>query len=274
MRKIMTLWCLLPLTVLAQPMWPELLDVDLSYRNSALLAPDQNWDVRLGFGFENEPTYQGSDRSETEASPYLLAAYRADWGNLYLAGDGLGFSRLFDNNFAINLQLEQEDTREESADNRLIGLGNQDEELELEISGRYFMGPWSLDTSVAVATGDKGLVWFIGGGYNWRVMNERMLINLRSDLSGSNAKNQQTDFGITAIQSQNSVINLPEYTATGGLKSLGLHLTMDYQINKNWYLFANIDAERLLGDVADSPLVKQIGTKNNFEYGLGLYYRF
>ncbi len=274
MRKIVSLMSLLPLSVAAQPMWSEYLDVDLNYRNAALLAPNQNWDVRLGFGFENEPTYQGSDRSDTEISPYLLAAYRADWGNLYLVGDGLGYSRLFDNNFAINLQLEQEDTREVSDDDRLLGLGDQDKELELEVSGRYFMGPWHVDASVAAATGDKGLVWFVGGGYTWRLNNERLFLSVRSDLSGSNVKNQQTDFGITAEQSQNSVIGLPEYTAGGGLKSLGLRFAADYQINKNWYLFANFDAERLLGDVADSPLVKQIGTANNYEYGLGVYYRF
>ena len=205
---------------------------------------------------------------------FFLAAYRADWGNLYLAGDGLGYSRLFDNSFAINLQLEQEDTREIDDDDRLIGLGDQDEELELEISGRYFKGPWNLDASVAFATGDKGMVWFVGGGRHWRLMNDRMFVSLSADLSGSNADNQQTDFGITAEQSQNSIIGLPEYTADGGLKSFGVRFALDYRLSGNWFLSANADAERLLGDVADSPLVDLIGSKNNYEYGLGIYYRF
>jgi len=105
MRFLLFLLIVMTWSAEAQPQWPEFVDVDLNYRNSALLEPGQNWDLRLGLGLENEPTYQGSDRSETEASPFILGAYRADWGNLYLAGDGLGYSRLFDNHVAINLQL-------------------------------------------------------------------------------------------------------------------------------------------------------------------------
>lgn len=259
---------------MAQPQWPEYLDVDFNYRNSALMADGQHWNLRLGVGYESEPTYQGSDRTETELDPFLLASYSADWGNLYFTGSGLGFSRLLNPNFGINLELEQEDTREIEDDERLRGLGDQDEELELEISGRYFNGPWTLDASVALATGDKGMVWFIGGSRTWRLANDRLFLTLRSDLSGSNAKNQQTDFGITAEQSQNSVIGLPEYTAGGGLKSFGVGLSMDYQFKKHWFINASIEAERLLGDVADSPLVNLIGSENNYEVGVGVYYRF
>ncbi|MEM7276795.1 MAG: MipA/OmpV family protein [Pseudomonadota bacterium] len=252
----------------AEPAWPEQLDFDLNYRNSAGVG-DQRWDIRLGAGFEREPTYQGSDRSSTEVQPLLIAGYKFDWGNLFFSGGGLGFSRRFGNNFGLQLQLESEDTREIDDDQRLAGLGDQDEELELEVNGRYFLGPYTVDAAVAIATGDKGVVWFVGGSRTWRTSSERLFLTLRTDLSGSSQENQQTDFGITDSQSLAS--GFPVYTAGGGLKSLGLGLSAEYQLSDRWFLVATADFERLLGDVADSPIVFD---DNNIEAGISFLYRF
>lgn len=253
----------------AQPHWPANLDVDLNYRNSAVLDAGNRWDVRLGAGLEHEPTYQGSDESETELSPILLVAYRGSWGNLFLAGDGLGYSRMLTDRLGIQLQLELEDTREVEDDERLAGLGDQDEELELEIGGRYFIGPYSLDAAVAFATGEKGVVWFVGGSRTWRAADDRLFVTLRADLSGSDEKNQQTDFGITPEQSDAS--GFPVYTPGGGLKSFGVGLGAEYQLSDRWFLHVDVDYERLLGDVADSPIVFD---ENNIEAAIGVLYRF
>ena len=252
--------------------WPEYLDVDLSYRHSARLEPGQRWDFRLGASIEREPTFQGSSASETEVDPFVLIAYRAGWGNVFLTGGGLGYSKMLTNSFGIQLQLEAEDTREESDDARLMGLGDQEEEVELETVASYFLGPWKLGGSVAVASGDKGIVWFVGGGYTWQSADERLFLTLGADLSGSDKDNQQTDFGITPAQS--SASGYPVYEPGGGLKSFGINLNADYGLNNRWFLYGEIDYERLLGDVADSPLVQQGGSENNVEAGVGFYYRF
>ncbi len=253
----------------AEVLWPEYLDVDLNFRHSARLDEDLRWDFRLGAGFESEPTYQGSDESETEVDPFFIAAYRADWGNVFLTADGLGYSRMLGDSFGFALRAEREDTREIADDDRLIGLGNQDKEIELEIIGRYFLGPLTLGASVAPATGDKGVVWFVGGSYTWRTASERLFLTLGADLSGSSKKNQQTDFGITQAQSDAS--GFPVYSPGGGLKSFGVNLAAEYKLTERWYLNAGIDYERLLADVADSPIVFD---DNNVEVGIGVFYRF
>ena len=253
----------------AEPQWPDYLDIDLNFRNSARLTDGQRWDFRLGAGIESEPTYQGSDKNDSEVDPLLVVAYRADWGNVFLSGEGLGYSRMLTPRFGIQLALEAEDTREVDDDNRLTGLGNQDKETELEIFGRYFLGPLTVGGSVAVATGDKGLVWFVGSTYTWRMADDRLFLTLGADLSSSNKDNQQTDFGITQAQSDAS--GFPVYSPSGGLKSFGIRLDAEYQLSRRWYLRAGIDYERLLGDVADSPIVFD---ENNIEASLGFMYRF
>ena len=131
------------------------------------------------------------------------------------------------------------------------------------------MGPWSLDAAVATATGDKGTVWFVGGTYTWRTAGDRAFVSINADLSGSTQDNQQTDFGITAEQSVAS--GFPEYSPDGGLKSFGIGLNLEYQMTDRWYLLSAIEYERLLGDVADSPIVFD---QNNVEATLGIFYRF
>ena len=253
----------------AEPPWPDELDIDLNFRNSARMSDDRHWDIRLGIGAEIEPTYQGSDRSSTEADAVIVLAYRADWGNIFLSGDGLGYSKLLTDNLAIAVQLEAEDTREIEDDTRLAGLGNQDEELELEISGRYFLGPFSIGASVAPATGDKGVVWFVGANYTWRAADDRLFATIGADLSGSSQDNQQTDFGITAAQS--TVSGFPVYSPSGGLKSFGINVNAEYALSERWFLYSTVDFERLLGDVADSPIVFD---RNALEAGIGVLYRF
>ena len=263
--------CILLFTLQAQaePSWPEYLDIDFNYRHSAQLTDEQLWDIRFGVGVETEPTYQGSDKNATEIDPLLVVAYRADWGNVFLSGEGLGYSRMITPSFGLLLALEAEDTREIEDDSRLTGLGNQDEELELEIVGRYFRGPLTVGGSVAIATGDKGMVWFVGGSYTWRLAEDRLFLTVGADLSGSDKDNQRTDFGITQAQSDASIFT--PYTPEGGLKSFGINVAAEYQLNNRWYLRAGIDYERLLGDVADSPIVFD---QNNVEANIGIMYRF
>ncbi len=253
-------------TASSEPEWPELLDVDLSYRYSSPLQDTNPWGVRLGLGVEVEPTYQGSDKTDTEIDPFLVVSYRADWGNIFLAGDGLGYSRMLTDNFGILLQLEDEDAREDGDDDRLVGLA-QEEELELEITGRYFLGPWNFGASLAPATGDKGVVWFLGAGRTWQ--QDRLLVTVNADLSGSDKDNQRTDFGITPELSTAS--GFPVYEPDGGLKSFGLRLNAEYKLSPNWFFYGQVDYEKLLGDVADSPLVFD---DHQIEAGFGFYYRF
>ncbi|MEM7364742.1 MAG: MipA/OmpV family protein [Pseudomonadota bacterium] len=257
--------------VWAAPAWRDHLDIDLTYRSSAVLEGDRHLDVRLGANVETEPTYQGSDTRTSEVGVFGVVAWREDWGNLFLTGDGLGYSRIIADQFGLLINVEQEDTRELDDDTRLAGLGSQSQELEVEIEGTWFNGPWSVGGAVATATGDKGTVWFVGAGHSWRPRNGSFL-TLRFDLSGSSADNQQTDFGITEQQSLGTGYRV--FTPGGGLKSAGVSFSFDHQLSRRLFLRGDVSVERLLGDVADSPLVSDIGNRHQIEGSVGVYYRF
>ena len=64
------------------------------------------------------------------------------------------------------------------------------------------------------------------------------------------------------------------YQPEGGVKDIGLTLDLDYSLTENWIVTSRAGYKRLLGDAADSPLVEDRGSANQFSVGLSLGYRF
>jgi outer membrane protein len=64
------------------------------------------------------------------------------------------------------------------------------------------------------------------------------------------------------------------YQPEGGFKDVGLTLDLDYSLTQNWGLTGRLGYKRILGDAADSPLVENRGSADQFTSGLFLSYRF
>jgi outer membrane protein len=47
-----------------------------------------------------------------------------------------------------------------------------------------------------------------------------------------------------------------------------------YALNNRWGLFGFARYERLLGDAAKSPIVRELGSRNQLSGGIGLNYTF
>ncbi len=87
-------------------------------------------------------------------------------------------------------------------------------------------------------------------------------------------------FSITAAQAatanllQPGLAPLSAYHAGGGLYSYGAGTQLQYAFNETWTAHAFVEYQRLTNSAADSPLVTQRGSPNQFMYGLGATYSF
>lgn len=85
-------------------------------------------------------------------------------------------------------------------------------------------------------------------------------------------------FSITPAASAGSIVaglpRLPVYNAGGGLYSYGAGTQAQYTFSPEWTAHAFVEYQRLTGDAANSPLVTQRGSPNQFTYGLGATYSF
>ena len=67
---------------------------------------------------------------------------------------------------------------------------------------------------------------------------------------------------------------LPAYNPGGGVHSLGAEAGLTYRLGRRWGLFGYAGYDRLIGDAADSPIVRAFGSRDQFSGGLGLFYEF
>lgn len=102
--------------------------------------------------------------------------------------------------------------------------------------------------------------------------NERALVTIGPRARFGSAKYNGRFFGITAAEAVAS--GLPQYRAGAGLYALGVTGGAYYPLGERWGLFGFAGYDRLIGDAADSPLVRQRGSRNQLNAGLALTYVF
>lgn len=77
-------------------------------------------------------------------------------------------------------------------------------------------------------------------------------------------------FGVTPLDSIAS--GLPVYSAGAGMRDVRGWGTAIYHLTPQWHLGAGVMYSRLVGDAADSPLVDDRGSRNQWVYGVGALY--
>lgn len=120
-------------------------------------------------------------------------------------------------------------------------------------------------------TGHKGLVGSIGADYIARE-GDNYVISAGPRLLLSDSRYQRPYFGVDPAASLAS--GLPVYRPKGGIHALGLASGVSYQFNPRFGLFGYARYERLVGDAAKSPIVREYGSRNQMSAGLGLNYTF
>ncbi len=74
-------------------------------------------------------------------------------------------------------------------------------------------------------------------------------------------------FGVPAI-------GAPAYDPGSGFYSVGARAGLTQRLGRNWGLFGYAGYDRLIGDAADSPIVRDLGSRDQFSGGLGLFIEF
>ena len=68
--------------------------------------------------------------------------------------------------------------------------------------------------------------------------------------------------------------NLPLYDPDGGIYAYGVTAGLTHMLGSNVGLYGHAGIDRLVGDAADSPIVSNFGSRNQYSAGLGLFYTF
>lgn len=229
----------------------------------------------VGMGVGERPEYEGAKDRKTALMPSI---------NLYY-GDSLFFTRMTaganllrfktDHDVAITAGplLALRHGRDQDDHDALGGLGDIDRGLDAGGFVRFRKQGWqaSVDVRQNLSNTDQGATVNFSAGYGLPLSAKlRMRTNLDTTWASSDYMN--TFFGVNALQSVQS--GLAQYEAGSGFKHVGASLMADYSINREWAGYGSLRYKRLLGDAADSPIVANLGDRDQVSASIGIKYRF
>lgn len=119
--------------------------------------------------------------------------------------------------------------------------------------------------------GHRGVVGTIGADQVWRD-GDRYVFSIGPRLVFSDSRYQRTYFGVDPVAAL--ATGLPVYRPSGGVHAVALASGLSYQFSPRFGMFGFARYERLIGDAAKSPIVREFGSRTQLSGGLGLTYTF
>ena len=227
--------------------------------------------VRVGLGAKIEPEYVGADG--TQIAP-LFKFNIARGSNQFRFGapdDSAGISVISSNGFSFGPAANIESKRKESD----VGapVGKVKTTFEAGAFAQYEANDsWRVRGELLKGlNGHDGVVGSIGADKIWRD-GDKYVFSIGPRVLFSDSKYQRAYFGVTPAAAL--ATGLPTYQLSGGVHALAGTAGLTYQFNDRFGMFGFGRYERLVGDAAKSPIVREFGSRNQFSAGAGLSYTF
>lgn len=245
--------------------------VDL--RSAEAKAAPRTWNVSLGVGVGVAPAFLGAKRGAFAVRPIVSIGRGLGSRWLSVADDSIGIGLIEGDNWRAGVAGKLLWERRASDHAELRGLGNVRFGGELGGFAEFYPLTWlrargeirqGLFAHDALM-GDIKLDAFTRFGERW-------IVSAGPRMSFAGRDFTQTYLGVNAAQSLQS--GLPQFKAGHGLLSYGATAQVTYQWTPRLETSAFVQATRLAGDAADSPLVKQKGSPNQFSLGSSLRWTF
>jgi len=260
-------------------LWPAVVMTPALALSAAANAQEREWSGNVSIGGGVKPDYQGSD--DMEGTPYLDG--RVSHGTFYLDFQGpnlkLNLSPIEGWSFGPTIALESKRDHKVKS----VAVGRM-AEIDDALSAGGFIGYSRRDVFSANDNLTAQLSYVTDasdtydGGYGAASLGYGKQLNDRWSVGGSlratyvDKKYAQTYFGVSAADALAS--GLPAYTLKAGVRDVSLGLKATYRLNDRWSVSGLTNYKRLLGDFADSPIVKIEGSADQFLVAAAVGYRF
>ncbi|AFK64410.1 MltA-interacting MipA family protein [Advenella kashmirensis WT001] len=236
----------------------------LSLTAAAAHAADDDH-FKLGLGAAIAPRYEGADEYRMQPFPVVDAQYGRFFAR---SGDGLGLNIWQSPQLTIGAGLNMMDGYSESDVPEGIGKLSDTLGARVFVSTNAWAAILTVSATQAISKSERGLIANARVSYPYSV-SERFKVIPSVSVEWANAKYMKSYFGINAQQAARS--GLSEYRPSAGFKDVSLRVGFSYELTKTWSITGAAGVSRLMGDAADSPLVRR---KSQAVGALGVAYRF
>lgn len=121
------------------------------------------------------------------------------------------------------------------------------------------------------ATGHKGWIGLVGADWIARD-GDAWLFSIGPRVAWSDDRYHDVWWGVAPADAAPS--GLPTYDPDGGIHAVGGTVSFETQLGPRWGIATYAKYDRLVGDAADSPIVRRLGSRDQLSGGLALTYTF
>ncbi|QIG80598.1 MipA/OmpV family protein [Stakelama tenebrarum] len=235
------------------------------------LAQDTPSRTRVGIGPQVTPSFPGSD--DVSFSP-MFEFSRARGSEIFdfeAPDESIGMPILRSGPFEIGPAFNFQGARGKHE----AGVELTKVDFTVELGG--FANLWVVDNVRLRAearygvNGHEGLIGTLSGDYVARD-GDQWLFSIGPRVTFAGNGYESAYFDVTPGDAITS--GLPVYDADGGLHSAGAAAAYLQKIDRRWSVYGYVKYDRLLGDGKDSPIVTQLGSRDQFSGGIALFYTF
>lgn len=243
--------------------------------------PAEGWNYAAGAAAIMAPAFPGSEDYQL----MLVPSIRVSYGEVFFASveQGIGYNLVNESGWVAGPLLKFDFGREASGKNpfRVVGKRSQGlrgfEDVDFTFQGGIFVGresgPWAARAELLQGiNGHEGLTGDLSLDHRtvWtgRQPGPPVIFSTGPRLRWADADYVDAFYGVSPRAAL--ATGLPRYAPDAGLVSLGWGATVVKPLRDRWSLVVLAGYNRLMADAADSPLVRERGSRHQLVTGLVL----
>ena len=210
--------------------------------------------VRVGAIALNAPGYQGSDEQKSSVVPGIFL--QASNGLFADPFNGVGYVFEPAGNLIYGIRANIDTGR--SVEDALPGFEKIKARLNPGVFANYNVNEQlTLKSALRTGLGDGGDGSLLNLGATYKLYNANFVsVNLNASVKFGSSSYMQSYFGVSPAQSAAS--GLAAYQPAAGLAMAQVGLTGGFPISREIYIISSLSMQRLMGDAANSPIVKKM----------------
>jgi outer membrane protein len=238
----------------------------------AAAQDERGWTLTIGGGVQIVPEYPGADSLGISPLPILGLRRSGTPLPMEAPDDSWGFGLLgSDSAVDFGPAVRLQNKRDEEDVGAPVG------DVGFTVEAGAFVQLLITEGIRLRAEGRRGL----GGHDGWIgdlsadfVLRDRdtYVFTIGPRLRLSDDRYQNAYFGVGPAVS--AATGLPVFDTGGGIHAVGAVAGLTYMLGRHWGLYTYAGYDRLVGDAADSPIVRNFGSRHQYSTGLGAFYSF
>lgn len=223
--------------------------------------------VRVGAVTLNSPSYPGSDKRETTVVPGLFL--QTSNGLFADPFNGVGYHFETAGAWQYGVRATFETGRD--ANDALPGFDKIKARLNPGVYANYAVNDaLTLRSSLRAGLGETGSGGLLNLGVAYKFFQAGFFsASLNASAKFANSGYLQSYYGVSSAQAAAS--GLAVFKPEAGLASAQIGITAGTPLSKEIFVFGNVSMQRIMGDAANSPIVKKTTQPSGF---VGVLYSF